>query len=282
MANFTDHGENKIADFFRGQGITLPASWTIIPGSAGSDGGVTEITGKGIAPVLVSRALGSFKSTQGDSLVSSGTSKTTSNTSAISFGTPTGTDTLTHVGFKDASAVWIWVPVTPIDFISGDPDPVQIAAGAMELALGRTGGWTHDFVNLLIDLLFRGQAFTWPATLGLSCFTTAPTAAGGGTEVAGGSYARIALIPSLSSLSGTQGAGTTTASSGSSGRISNNDLLSHPDPTADWGDVAAVGIHSATSAGTLYCWDELDDPITVSSGGPPLTYQPDARGITIS
>lgn len=282
MSQFTDYGENKVADFQRGQGITLPANWSLIPGSAGSDGGVTEITGLGIAPATVPRSLVKWKSTQGDSLVSSGSSKSTSNTDAISFGTPTGSGTLTHIGIKDGSNVWMWSEVAPVAFVLGDPDPVQIAAGALELTLGRLGKATHYLVNKMIDLIFRGQAFTWPATLGLSCFTVAPTDAGGGTEVSGGSYARISLVPGLMTLSGTQSAGSTSASSGSGGRISNNSLLTHPAPTADWGDVLAVGVHDAATLGNLLYWQDLDDPITVLNGGPPLTYAPNTRGFTVA
>jgi hypothetical protein len=285
MSKFTDAGENKVADFWRAQGSAwLPTNWTVIPGSAGSDGGVTEITGLGIAPALVARSLAAWESTQGDTLASSGTSKSTRNAAAISFGTPTGSGTLTHVGLKDATAVLAWVPVTNIAFVAGDPDPVQIAAGGLEFTLDDADGrLTHYHANKFIDLFFRGQTFTWPATLYLSAFTAAPTAvAGSGTEVAGGSYARIALIPSLTSLSGTQSAGSTTASSGNGGRISNNATLSHPSPTANWGDVVAVGVHDAATLGNLLWWQLLDDPITVNSGGPPLTYAPDARGFTVA
>lgn len=44
--------------------------------------------------------------------------------------------------------------------------------------------------NVVGNHLLRNQAFTPPATLYLALYTTATDAAGGGTEVTGGSYAR--------------------------------------------------------------------------------------------
>lgn len=47
--------------------------------------------------------------------------------------------------------------------------------------------------NLVIDHYLRGDAFTPPSTVYLALFTSATTDAGGGTEAAGGSYARKAI-----------------------------------------------------------------------------------------
>jgi hypothetical protein len=280
MSQFTDYAENKIADFFRGEGITLPTNWTVIPGSAGSDSGVTEITGLGIVPATVARSLVKWKSTQDDSIASTGTSKLTSNTDAISFGTPSGSGTLTHVGIKDATNVWVWVEVENVAFTAGDPDPLQLDAGALRFKLGQIGGATHYLVNKFIDLFFRGQAFTWPATLGLSYFTTAPTDSGGGVEASGGSYARIALVPDLVTISSTQG--NTSASTGTGGRISNLGTMTHPAPSADQGTALAIGTHDATTAGNLLFWKDLDSPISIVTDGPAPFYAPDTWAITIA
>lgn len=47
--------------------------------------------------------------------------------------------------------------------------------------------------NKVLNLVLRATAFTAPATVYLALFTTATTDAGGGTEVAGGSYGRQAV-----------------------------------------------------------------------------------------
>lgn len=281
MSKLTNYGENKLADYMRGEGITLPTNWEIRPGSAFTDAGITEITGIGIAPATVPRSLVKWKSTQDDSLVSSGTSKTTSNTDAISFGTPTGSATMTCIGFFDGSGnCWITSDVTETAIVAGSPDPVELVAGALRLKLGRLPGATYYLVNKLIDLIFRAQAFTWPTTLGLSYFTTAPTDAGGGTEASGGGYARIALVPDLLTISSTQG--NTSASSGSGGEIHNLAELAHANPSGDQGDAVATGVHDATSAGNLLFWKVLDAPISVVAAGPAPTYAPGDWSITIA
>jgi hypothetical protein len=53
-------------------------------------------------------------------------------------------------------------------------------------------------------------------------------------EPIGGSFARVAVVASLANWSGTQGAGTTVASSGAGGVSSNNVAITFPTPTANW------------------------------------------------
>jgi len=103
MSQLSNYGENKIADFFRGQGITLPTAWHIALGSATSDSSFTEITGLGVTRASVTRSLANWAGTQGagTTLASTGTSHTSSNNSAIDFGTPSGSATASHVGFYD-------------------------------------------------------------------------------------------------------------------------------------------------------------------------------------
>ena len=61
-------------------------------------------------------------------------------------------------------------------------------------------------------------------------------AAAGATlvEVSGNGYARASIAGSLTNWSGTQGAGTTTASTGTTAGISNNIAVSFPTPTGAW------------------------------------------------
>lgn len=287
--NIMNFGENKIADFFRQDvdlDAILPAQWSIVPCSAVSDSAYTPLVGLGVAPALVNRSLTAFKSTQDDNLVSTGTSKLTKNSAAISFGTPTGTGTLVGVVFEDDDGnPWFFAEVDEVDFTSGDPDPLEIAAGALQLKLGRLGGASHDLVNPMIDLLFRGEDYAAPTVMGVAQYTTAPTDAGGGVEASYTGYARAELIPSLTTLSGTQSAGSTTASSGTGGRISNNETVSHADPGGTPGTtlatIVAVGIFDALTTGTLLWWRAIT-PVTVRSGTPGKSYPPNTLGFTIA
>lgn len=286
MSQFTNYAENQIADYVRGQGLTLPASWWAAGLTAASDASVTESVG--LDRFELSRALASWAGTQGDAttLASSGTSHTTSNNIEIDLGIgTTDAETLVGVGLFDASTggnCWaVWLFDTPLVVAPGDP--VTLVPGIVRFTLGLTSGVSDYLSNKLIDRFFRGQAYAWPATIYHAAYTATPGNAGGGTEVGGGvGYARAALVPSLASLSGTQAPASTIASSGTGGRISNNAAVAHPAPTGDWGVVVAGGWHDAATGGNLLLWHSLASPITVSAGSPAPTYQADAMGITIA
>lgn len=288
MSKFTDYGENQLAEYVRGQGRpSYPSIWYFAPGSAGSDSGITEITGAGLSRVGKSRSLANFAGTQGagTTLASSGTSKTTSNNGALSFGTPTGSGTLTHVGVFDASSggnCWMWLPLSAgVPFTSGSPSPLQVAAGKLVMTLGVVGRMSNYLANSVIDDLFRGQAFSLPGTYYNAYYTVAPTDAGGGTEATLGSYARAAIVANHTNLSGTQAPGSTSASSGTGGRVSNNIAIAHPAPSADQGDMVAKGVIDTLTSGNLLWWDLIRDALgaptvmSVRSGGPAPTYPPD-------
>jgi hypothetical protein len=120
--------------------------------------------------------------------------------------------------------------------------------------------------NKLVDQIFRAQAFSFPATLHVGLFTAAPSDSGGGTEVSGGSYARVGVTASLANFSGTQGAGTTVASSGTGGQTSNNGTITFATPTASWGAVSHFGIFDAASGGNLLFWGALTITKTINQG----------------
>jgi hypothetical protein len=137
--------------------------------------------------------------------------------------------------------------------------------------------------NKIIDLIFRGGTLTTPSGLYVALFTVAPTAAGGGTEVTGGSYARAALAPTATNWAATNAAGSTAAtSSGTSGTTSNNVAISFPAPTANWGTIVAVGIFDASTGGDLLFFANLTANKTVNSGDNPATINAAALAVTLS
>lgn len=285
----TDYAENKIIDAIRGQGLTLPTNWYFALASAASDAGITELSGTGYARVALARSTANFNNTQADgtTAASSGTSHATGNTAAISWGTPgSAWGTANFIGIMDASTggnCWFWIAISPIAITTGSPSPLQVAAGAIALIFGLTSGVGDAFANSLIDLLFRGVTYTFPATLYVALYKVAPSSAdAGGTEVSGGSYARVAITPSLTSLSGTQSAGSTTASSGVAGRSSNNAAIVFPAPTANWGTVVAAALRDASTGGTLLYVIALGTPQTITSAGPAPTFDPNTLGISVS
>jgi hypothetical protein len=120
--------------------------------------------------------------------------------------------------------------------------------------------------NKAIDAILRGQALSAPATGYVALYTTCPTDSTAGTEVTGGSYARVAITSSLANWAGTQSAGSTVASTGTGGTTSNNVAITFPAPTANWGTVVCWGILDASTAGNLWIYSALTTPKTINSG----------------
>jgi len=118
--------------------------------------------------------------------------------------------------------------------------------------------------NKLIDQLFRGQTAPTTTTLYVGLLTAAPSDSGGGTEVSGGSYARVAVTSSLANWAGTQSAASTVASSGTGGQTSNNAAITFPSPSATWGTVTHFGIYDASSGGNLLFWGALTISKTIN------------------
>lgn len=118
-----------------------------------------------------------------------------------------------------------------------------------------------DFAeNVIVDHEFRGASYTKPTVQAVGLFTAVPSDTGGGTEVTGGSYARVSLNPSNTNWTSTQG-GTSGASTGTGGTATNAVAVTFPAPTADWGTsgtpVIAFGFFDATTAGNLKAWEFL-------------------------
>jgi hypothetical protein len=132
-------------------------------------------------------------------------------------------------------------------------------------------GLSYYLENKFVDHVFRNTAFAMPTTVYVALYTAAPTDAGGGTEVTGGSYARKQVGPSTTAWTATQG-GTAGASSGTTGTTTNAaDAIFNP-PTANWGVVTSFGIFDAATSGNLLMWAALSAPKTVNSGDAPPKF----------
>lgn len=141
-----------------------------------------------------------------------------------------------------------------------------IAACALAAASAHAGALTDFAENKIVDALLRGQALGAPATVYIGLDTAACTEAGGGTEVTGGSYARVAVTSSLANWAGTLAAGNTAVSSGTSGTTSNNGAIAFPTPTAGWGTVVSVRFWDAASAGNAWVCTPLTVNKTINTG----------------
>lgn len=126
--------------------------------------------------------------------------------------------------------------------------------------------------NKLVDALLRGQALGAPATWYIGLCTDLRSDSAAGTEVATGSYARVAVAASLANWSGTQGAGTTVASTGTDGTVENNIDITFPASTAAWGDIKSVRFYDAAAAGNSWIAIDLPATMTVSAAGYTLKF----------
>jgi hypothetical protein len=137
---------------------------------------------------------------------------------------------------------------------------------------------TDSFENKLLDWMLRGQALglanssagagSGPTSTYVGLITAAGSDASVGTEVSGGSYARVQVASSLANWAGTQGAGTTVASSGSSGTTSNNNAITFPAPSAAWGQVVEFGVFDSATGGTELFRGTLGSAKTINNGDP--------------
>ena len=105
--------------------------------------------------------------------------------------------------------------------------------------------------------IFRTGSFTKPAALHIALFTAAPGEAGGGTEVTGGSYARVQRDPLDANWTG---------ASATDGLTDNAAAITYPAPTANWGVVTHFAIMDAASAGNMLFYGALSVSKTINNG----------------
>lgn len=122
------------------------------------------------------------------------------------------------------------------------------------------------FENNVVDYTFRAQTWTIAANYFVGLSTAACSDSSVGTEVTGGSYARVSYARSLANWAGTQAAASTTASSGTGGVTSNNVAISFVTPTAGWGTVTHFFLSDASSAGNIIICQALTTSKTINNG----------------
>lgn len=112
-----------------------------------------------------------------------------------------------------------------------------------------------DFLeNELLDHVFGAAAYTAPGTIYVAAYTAAPTDAGGGTEVSGGSYARVSVTNNATNFPAASG-----------GAKANGTAITFPTASGSWGTVVAIGLLDASSGGNLLGWDDFTG-VAIASG----------------
>jgi hypothetical protein len=104
--------------------------------------------------------------------------------------------------------------------------------------------------NALINATLRNTSYTSPTTVYIGLYTSDPTDADTGTEVSGGSYARVAV----------------TFGAPSDGVSTNSAAVEFPQATGSWGTVGWIGIEDSLTGGNLLYHTALDASKTIASG----------------
>jgi hypothetical protein len=89
--------------------------------------------------------------------------------------------------------------------------------------------------DAVLDHVFRNTALTSPTTVYTALYTAAPNDAGGGTEVSGNAYARVA----------------STFGAASGGEIANSSAVTFDTATGSWGTVSHFAIFDAATDGNM-------------------------------
>lgn len=112
--------------------------------------------------------------------------------------------------------------------------------------------------NAILNHRYGGPDYVRPATVYVAFFTSAPSTSGGGTEVAGGAYARIAVTNNA-----------TNWPAAVNGVTANGAAITFAQASASWGTVTHVAVFDALSGGNMLDFAALASPKTVNIGDRP-------------
>jgi hypothetical protein len=102
--------------------------------------------------------------------------------------------------------------------------------------------------NKLVDHVFGPVAYTAPSTIYLALFTSDPTDAGTGTELAGNNYSRKSVAFTVSANTAT-----------------NTSTVEFDAATGSWGTITHVGLYDASTSGNLLAHAALSASKTIAA-----------------
>ncbi len=123
-------------------------------------------------------------------------------------------------------------------------------------------GNTYE-LPLLDAVLGSNHGAAFPNTVYMALFTATPTGAGGGTEVATGSYTRIAVVndsTNFANATSVSGVGTKT----------NATQILFPQATASWGTVSHWAFFDASTGGAIVVFGKFLTPTAIVAGDTPV------------
>lgn len=109
--------------------------------------------------------------------------------------------------------------------------------------------FTNDAETRTLQWLFTTGSPTRPTAWYIGLFTAAPGEAGGGTEVSGGSYVRMAVTFTVTGDLAT-----------------NSAAVEWPTATASWGTITHIAVFDALTTGNMLAYATLTAAKTIASG----------------
>ena len=266
MSDFTDWGENEVCRILTGTTFTLPPSYGVALLEAVSDSSYTEASYTGYSRAVAPRDLNTWSGTQGAGSVtpSSGTSRSISNNVAFNFGQAESAATVNAVGLFNGNNMLCYARLnSPLTISAGDS--VQIVAGIVSLTLSTVGGMSNFAANALLDMLFRGQTFSFPSEYKVALYVRLPDALNaGGIEAAGSGYARASVSQWQAPENGV---------------IKNASPVQYNPPASSWGAVQGSGLLDAQ--GNMFFASPFDSAKTIAAGAGAPYYPAGSLGIRI-
>lgn len=122
-----------------------------------------------------------------------------------------------------------------------------------------TSGKGNYLSKKMIELALGLTSFTPASTLYCGLFTTTVDATGAGTEVSGGSYARVSLANNTTNFPASSLVSTITT-------LLNGTAINFGTATAGWGTIGWAALFDASSSGNMYYWGPLAIARTVLTG----------------
>jgi hypothetical protein len=122
------------------------------------------------------------------------------------------------------------------------------------------GGLGNTYSIAVLDYLLGSTALSLPGTWYAALFSVSPSDTGGGTELSGSGYVRIALLNNTTNFPASSVLG------GVATKLTGSVLTWGPASGSTWATAVAVGFYDASTSGNLGWWGPLASPVTVSVG----------------
>jgi hypothetical protein len=114
--------------------------------------------------------------------------------------------------------------------------------------------FSADLENRVMDHILGGSDYTRLANVYLALYTTAPTENGGGVEVSGNGYTRVAITNNSTNWPASAG-----------GSKTNGAAFTFPVATGSWGTVTHWAIMSASTGGSILFFGALSSSKTIAN-----------------